>query len=279
MATAPALSAPVKRHNPWPWIALSVAIVAGAAVVMVALLRDEGGSSPAVDYRAEIASVLEPMGPANDALSDDLESLVPGDSPDAALASATVALTATRGARRDLADLRLPSVAFALRADSADALRRETAYLAAVRTALDGRSSATVEDAADSTRSAWRRVAREISGAGGRIAGIDTLLAWVGGAPVIPDGDAGPGTSDTPADLPAAPSVHVCGSATGVNDVVGVGIGCAEAFDIAAKAPVAKNAAGVNGYICSGGGASARGIEWSCDGPAGERVSFYAVDP
>jgi hypothetical protein len=279
MATATARSASVQRHNPWPWIALSVAILAGAAVVVVLLLRDGESSGQAVDYRAKIATVLEPLAPANDALSDDLEGLVPGDSSEAALASATVALSDTRAARRELAALRLPSEAFGLRADSEDALRREAGYLVAVRTALGEGSGTIVEDKATAARMAWRRVAREIPEAGGRIAGIDTLLAWDSAVPSIPDGDSGPGTSESPADLPAAPSVHVCGDATGVNDVVGVGIGCAEAFDIAAKARVAKNAAGVNGYICSGGGADAQGIEWSCDGPAGERVTFYAVDP
>jgi hypothetical protein len=279
MATATARTASVQRHNPWPWIALSVAILAGAAVVMVLLLRDGGSSTPAVDYRAKIGTVLEPLAPANGALSDDLQALSPGDSPEAALASATVALSDTRTARRELAALGVPSEAFGLRAESEDALRREAGYLVAVRTALGEGSSTIVEDRANAARLAWRRVAREIPEAGGRLAGIGALLAWDGGVPALPDGDAGPGPGEAPADLPAAPSVHVCGDATGVNDVVGVGIGCAEAFDIAAKAPLAKNAAGVNGYLCSGGGAGAQGVEWSCDGPAGERVTFYAVDP
>jgi hypothetical protein len=254
-----------------------VAILAGAAVIMVLLLRDAGGSSPAADYRTKIATVLEPLTPANDALSDDLEALAPGGLPEAALASATVALSDTRAARRELAALRLPPEAVGLRANSTGALRLEAAYLTAVRTVLGEGSSTTVGSKAAAARLAWRRVAREIPGAGGTIAGIDALLAWDRGVPAIPDGDAGPG--EAPADLPAAPSVHVCGDATGVNDVVGVGVGCAEAFDIAAKAPLARNAAGVNGYLCSGGATGPQGIEWSCDGPAGERVAFYAVDP
>jgi hypothetical protein len=56
--------------------------------------------------------------------------------------------------------------------------------------------------------------------------------------------DAGPGAVEAPAELPAEPAVHVCGDATGVNAVVGVGLGCTEAFDVAAKAVLARNAAG-----------------------------------
>lgn len=287
MAVEPVSNAPLNRPNPWPWIALSVAIVAGAAVVVVLLLRDSGPSRSAADYRAQIATALAPIPPANDALSDDLDGLSAGDSPEAALASATLALRDTRAARRELASLRLPSDAVGLRASSENALRREAGYLVAVRTALAQGSSSTVEDRASSARSAWSRVAREIPNAGGRITGIGTLLTWVETSPdsadeaasSIPDGDAGPGTSEVPADLPATPSVHVCGSATGVNDVVGEGVPCSEAFEVAAKAPVAKTAAGANGYLCSTGGASARGVEWTCEGPAGERVSFLAIDP
>ncbi len=88
-----------------------------------------------------------------------------------------------------------------------------------------------------------------------------------------------PGAVEAPADLPAEPSVHVRGDAIGVSDVVGVGIGCAAAFDIAAKGPLARNAAGVNGYLCSGGGGGPQGGEWSCEGRGGERVTFYPGDP
>jgi hypothetical protein len=65
--------------------------LAGAAVILVLLLRDGARSNRAVDYRAKIATVLSPLTPANNALSDDLEDFVPGDSPEASVASATVA--------------------------------------------------------------------------------------------------------------------------------------------------------------------------------------------
>lgn len=183
-----------------------MAILAGAAVILVLLYRDGGGSSPAVDYRAQIAAVLEPLAPANNALSDELEDLVPGGSPEAALASATVALSDTAAARRELAALRLPSEALGLRVDSANALHLEAGYLVAVRTGLREGTGAGVEGKASAARRAWGRVAREIPEAGGRIVGIDTLLTWDRAVPAIPDGDAGPGAVEAPADLPAEPS-------------------------------------------------------------------------
>src|SRR5919198_6228022 len=108
-----ASTAPAHRpSNPWPWIALSVAIVAVAAVVLVPQLAGHRSDrSQDTGYRDLIARVIDPVGSANDALSDDLSALESGDSPGSAIGSAWAATLRARRAREALARLELPSQA------------------------------------------------------------------------------------------------------------------------------------------------------------------------
>jgi hypothetical protein len=287
----------LRPPNPWPWIALSVAILAIAAVSLVFMLTsDTSDRASRTDHRELIERVIDPVSSANYGLSEDLGALDADGAPDTAMRSTRTALWRTRQARDELHDVDLPSEAGRLQLDTERALGRELNYLLGVRRALhSSHSIAGVRTRAARARAAWRTVALEIPGAGGRIAGFNTLVSWaravpvledgdagVGAAqPVLEDGDAGPGdTSSVPADdvqgAPDAPSVRDCPGFQGVFDIVATGISCQEAGDVAIGAIKSKSAAGANGYICTptpGGDGSTR---FTCDGPAGEGVSFSA---
>lgn len=291
-----------KLSSPWPWIALSVAIVAVSAVVLVLLLtKDESNRTQSTDFRDPIARVIDPVSSANFALSDDLDGLEPGDPPDPALGSVRAALRRTRQARDELHRLDLPFRAGGLRLDTDRALGIEVSYLVRVREALHSHGTTPgVLARGRQARVAWRIVAREIPGAGGRIGGFGAFVAWAqavavlrdgdagpgANQPVLEDGDAGPGASqpDASADdvqgAPDAPAVQHCGGFEGVFDVVAEGISCQTAGDVAHGALTSKSAAGAQGFICTPGpnheGSATR---FTCDGPAGERASFSAYVP
>lgn len=264
-------------------MALTVAIVC-VSLIVVAFIVGSGSDDapkPEADFREPIADVVQPVGAANDALSDDLEALDPGDRSGPALVSARVAMSDTRDARLALARLDLPAPATGLLLDTQNALDRELTYLAAVRRALRSSSPSGMTARGTEARAAWRPVTREIPGAGGRIAGFDTAAAWARAAGT--DGDAGPGVAgdsrgaDEALGVPDAPAVRSCGGYEGIYDVVAEGVSCGTAVKVAFGSRTSKSAAGADGYICEPGGKDELGgTRFTCDGPAGERVSYSA---
>jgi hypothetical protein len=284
--------------NPWPWIALSVGVVA-AAVVAVVLILDDGSDAErgTAHGGADIARLVEPVASANDALSAELEALQVGDETEAAAAAAAAASRSTRTAGRTLPALDLTDDDQRI-ADAANrALLSEEAYLRTLRRALrtqDDARATSAGRAAGRARRAWEIVAREIPGAGGQITGLHSLSEWAA-TPVLPDGDAGPGPSAEPAtpvlpDGDAGPGpivepesqesadglVTTCEGFENVFEVVVEGVSCGAAIQIAQGALTSKSAAGAQGYVCTTvpQESDVGTLRYECDGPDGGHVGF-----
>lgn len=270
-----------ERPNPWPWIALSVAIVAVAAVALVLILSDgsdDDGDKGGDDASSDIAAILEPVASANDAVSDELDALEIGDETDAARDAVAAAVRDTRSAARELAELDPEEDALRLAGDAGRALLSEQSYLSALRRALPKQNAArarAANRAARRARADWRIVAREIPGAGGRIAGLDAVTKWAA-TPVLPDGDAGPGPTAAPEQPSADEGFKTCEGFENVFEVVVEGVSCAEGIQIAQGALNSKSAAGARGYTCNTlPHESDEGtLRYECDGPDGGHVGF-----
>lgn len=267
-----------QEPNPWPWIALSLGVVA-AAVVAVVLILDDGSDEErtAAHGRADIARLIEPVASANDALSEELEALEVGDETEAAAAAA--ALRNTRTAGRALPALDLTDDDQRIADAASRALLIEEAYLRALRRALrtqDGARATSANRAARRTRHAWEIVAREIPGAGGRIAGLRSLSEWAA-TPVLPDGDAGPGPITEPqTQQPSGGGVTTCEGFENVFEVVVEGVSCGEGIQIAQGALTSKSAAGAQGYVCTTlpQESDVGTLRYECEGPDGGHVGF-----
>lgn len=270
-----------QRPNPWPWIALSLGVVAAAVVAVVLILNDGPDEASAAQNGRDVARLIEPVAFANDALSVELEALGVGDETESAAAAAAAALRTTRTSGRELPGLDLTGEDQRVADAASRALLVEEAYLRALRGALrsqDGARATTANRAAWRLRHAWEIVARDIPGAGGRIAGLRSLSEWAA-TPVLPDGDAGPEPIAEPEPQPEQSSgggVTTCEGFENVFEVVVEGVSCGEGIQIAQGALASKSAAGAQGYVCTTlPQESDEGtLRYECDGPTGGHVGF-----
>lgn len=268
-----------QRPNPWPWIALSLGVVAAAVVAVVLILDDGPDEASAAQNGRDVARLIEPVALANDELSAELEALGVGDEAESAAAAAAAALRNTRISGRELPGLVLTDEDQRVADAATRALSIEEAYLRALRRALrsqdDARATA-ANRAARRLRHAWELVAREIPGAGGRIAGLRSLSEWAA-TPVLPDGDAGPEPVAEPEpEQSSGGVVTTCEGFENVFEVVVQGVSCGEGIQIAQGALASKSAAGAQGYVCTTlPQESDEGtLRYECAGPTGGHVGF-----
>lgn len=268
-----------QRPNPWPWIALSLGVVAAAVVAVVLILDDGPDEASAAQNGRDVARLIEPVALANDGLSAELEALGVGDETESAAAAAAAALRNTRISGRELPGLVLTDEDQRVADAATRALSIEEAYLRALRRALrsqdDARATA-ANRAARRLRHAWELVARAIPGAGGRIAGLRSLSEWAA-TPVLPDGDAGPEPVAEPEpEQSSGGVVTTCEGFENVFEVVVQGVSCGEGIQIAQAALASKSAAGAQGYVCTTlPQESDEGtLRYECAGPTGGHVGF-----
>lgn len=279
-----------RTTNPWPWIALSVALLAAAGVAVALILGggdDDGPAQPvATQYRHgadDVAALLEPVSAANDSLSEELGVLSPGDLTRNAAAAVRKGRRAAIVARLSLLKLDLSPGTERLRSRSADALVAELAYLRVVGPALADPSTgraALVRRRALAARTSWQVVRRDIAGAGGRINGLVAFTTWAE-TPVLTDGDAGSGyiapEPVAPEPIPAAPADEMigCEGYEGIYEITAMGVDCSEATASAMGARTGASAAAANGFVCDTVPEAEPGtLRFECDRYDGAHVGF-----